>query len=97
MGSYACFPLAEALKTMDVDRLNELETIDPRPVSPWRLDAFTETEHGHDRETARERVESVKHISDIFVYSNTSRREGHLGAVIDALNADDKATESYQI
>lgn len=50
VGLYARFPLVEALKTMDVDRLNELEIIDPRPLSPWRPDAFTDIEIEHDRE-----------------------------------------------
>jgi hypothetical protein len=34
------------LKTMNADRLNELETIDPRPQPPSRLSAFTEIETG---------------------------------------------------
>lgn len=33
IGSYARFPLAEALKTMDLQRINELETIDNRPTA----------------------------------------------------------------
>jgi ribonuclease HI len=97
VGSYARFPLAEALKTMDVDRLNELEIIDPRPLPPWRSDAFTEIELEHDRETARERAEVARKTSDIVVYSDASGREGHLGAAIVALNDDDKVTESEQI
>ncbi|KAJ5240343.1 reverse transcriptase [Penicillium citrinum] len=97
VGSYARFPLAEALKTMNVDRLNELETIDPRPLPPWRVDPFTEIEIGHDRETARERAETVRNATDIVVYSDASGREGHLGAAVVTLNDDDEATESQQI
>ncbi|KAJ5876421.1 reverse transcriptase [Penicillium soppii] len=97
VGSYARFPLAEAMKTMDVDRLNELEIIDPRPLPPWRSDAFTEIELEHDREIARERAEAVRNTSDIVVYSDASGREGHLGAAIVALNDDDEVTESQQI
>ncbi|CAG8068633.1 unnamed protein product, partial [Penicillium nalgiovense] len=97
VGSYARFPLAEALKTMDVDRLNELETIDPRPLPPWRKDAFTEIELEPDRETARERAASAKDTSDIVVYSDASGREGHLGAAIVALNDKDEVTESQQV
>jgi ribonuclease HI len=97
VGSYARFPLAEAMKTMVVDRLNELEIIDPRPLPPWRSDAFTEIELEHDREIARERAEAVRNTSDIVVYSDASGREGHLGAAIVALNDDDEVTESQQI
>ncbi|KAJ6185551.1 reverse transcriptase [Penicillium mononematosum] len=97
VGSNARFPLAEALKTMDVDRLNELEMIDPRPLPPWRKDAFTEIELEPDRETARERAVSAKDTSDIVFYSDASGREGLLGAAIVALNDNDEATESQQV
>jgi len=97
VGSYARFPLAEALKTMDVDKLNELETIDPRPLPPWRVNPFAEIEIGHDRETARERAEAARNTTNIVVYSDASGREGHLGAAVVTLNNDDKVTESQQI
>lgn len=79
IGSYARFPLAEALKTMNVDRLNELEMIDPRPLPPWRSEAFTEINVEPDRETAKEDAETIGSRSDIVVYSDASGREGHLG------------------
>ena len=97
MGSYARFPLAEALKTMDIDRLNELETIDPRPIPPWRTDTFSEIELECDREIARERADSVRNMSDIVVYSDASGREGHLGAAIITLNSNEEVVESKQI
>ncbi|KAI2740892.1 hypothetical protein DTO013E5_8371 [Penicillium roqueforti] len=81
---------------MDVNRLNELEMIDPRPLPPWRKDAFTEIELEPDRETARDRAVSAKDTSNIVVYSDASRREGHLGAAIVALNDNDEVTESQQ-
>jgi hypothetical protein len=67
------------LKTMNLDRLNDLETIDPRPLPPWRAESFTEIEIGSDRDTARDRAETVGSISDIVVYSDASGRESHLG------------------
>jgi hypothetical protein len=79
---------------MDVDRLNGLETIDPRPLPPWRPDAFTEFELEHDRETARERAEVARNTSDTLGYSDTSGREGHLGAAIVALSDNEEVTES---
>lgn len=72
IGTSARFPLAEALKIMDLDRLNELETIDPRPLPPWRANAFTEIEIEPDRETARERAETARSTSDITVYYRSS-------------------------
>jgi ribonuclease HI len=81
---------------MDVDRLNELETIDPRPLPPWRKDAFAEIELEPDREIARDRAESAKDTSDIVVYSDASGREGHQGAAIVALDDNDEVVESQQ-
>ena len=85
------------MKTMDVDRLNELETINPRPLALWRLEAFTEIELEPNREFARERAASARDTSDIVIYSDASGREGHLGAAIVALNDDDEIWESQQI
>ncbi|KAI1830251.1 hypothetical protein DTO027I6_8939 [Penicillium roqueforti] len=94
IGSYAHFPLAEALKTMDLQRLNELETIDPQPLPPWHLDPFVEIEVGSDREVAGEQAEAVRSTSDIVVYSDASGRDGHLGAAIVALNVDIEMVKS---
>lgn len=66
--SYARFPLAEAMRTMDVDRLNELETIDPHPLPPWRTNPFAEIELEPDREKARQRAESSRDTSYVVVY-----------------------------
>lgn len=97
VGSYARFPLAEALKTLDIDRPNQLETIDPRPLPPWRMAAFTEIELELDRETAREKAESARDRSDIVVYSDASGRKSHLGVAIVALNDNEEMVESQQI
>ncbi|THC90337.1 hypothetical protein EYZ11_010200 [Aspergillus tanneri] len=82
-GSYARFPLADALKTMNLGRLNELETIDPRQLPPWRAEPFAEIEIGSDRETAVEWAETIRPRSDIVVYSDASGRQGHLGVALD--------------
>jgi hypothetical protein len=97
IGSHARFPLAEALKTMNVDRLNELEMIDPRPLPPWRSEAFAEINVEPDRETARENAEAIGSRSDIIVYSDASGTEGHLGASVVALDGNQRVVESRQI
>lgn len=79
---------------MDLQRLNELETIDPQPLPPWHLDPFVEIEVGSDREVAGEQAEAVRSTSDIVVYSDASGRDGHLGAAIVALNVDIEMVKS---
>jgi hypothetical protein len=94
IGSYVRFPLAEALKTMNLDRLNDLETMDPRPLPPWRTESFTEIENELDRESARDPAETVRSTSDIIVYSDVFGQEGHLGAVVVALDDNLEVAES---
>lgn len=48
--SYSRFPLAQALKTMNLERLQDLEMIHPRLRPLWRTEAFTEIDIGSDRE-----------------------------------------------
>lgn len=97
IGTSSRFPLAEALKTMNLERLDELETIDPSPLPPWRTEPLTEVEIGSDWETAVERAEATRSTSDIVVYSDASGREGHLGAAIVALDNDLQVVESKQV
>jgi ribonuclease HI len=97
IGNYARFPLAEALKTMDLQRLDELETIDPSPLPPWRAEPFMEIEIGSDRESAIEQAETARSRSDIVVYSDASGREGHLGAAVVALDDNMQVVESRQV
>jgi ribonuclease HI len=97
IGSYARFPLAESLKTMDPDRLNGLETIDPRPLPPWRTEPFTDIEIGSDREAARDWAETIRSTADIVVYSDASGRDGHLGAAVVALDNNLEITESQLV
>ena len=98
IGSYARFPLAEALKTMSLERLHELEMIDPTPLPPWRAEAFSSIEIEPDRETAIEQAKTARSKSDVTVYLDASGRHGHLGAAAIGFNKNSpEATESLQV
>jgi ribonuclease HI len=97
IGTSSRFPLAEALKTMNLERLDELETIDPCPLPPWLAEPFADIEIGSDRETGAERAEAARSTSDIVVYSDASGRESHFGAAVVALDGNLQVVESTQI
>jgi hypothetical protein len=46
------FPLAEILRLMGLCRPQALETIDPKPLAPWRGQTFVRIEIEPDSETA---------------------------------------------
>lgn len=64
---------------MNLERLDELRTIDPRLLLPWRTEPFTEVEIGPDRETARERAETIRSTSEIVAYLGCLWSTGPLG------------------
>ena len=90
-------PTGGSIEDHEPERLNDLETIDPRPLPPWRTEPFTEIEIEPDRETARDRAGTIRSTSDIIIYSDASGREGYLGAAAVALNDSLEITESQQV
>ncbi|KAJ9480759.1 hypothetical protein VN97_g12770 [Penicillium thymicola] len=85
------------MKTMNIDRLNELEIIDPRSLPPWRLDSFAEIETGSDRETAAQKAETTRSTSDVVVYSDASCRRDHLATAAVALDNNQEIVEAQQV
>lgn len=81
---------------MTLERLNRLETKDPRPLTLWRLEAFKETEIESDREIAREEAQAVRTTSDVDVYSDASGHYDHLGAAAVMLSEDQDVSVSQQ-
>jgi hypothetical protein len=87
----------EALKTMDLTRLNELETIDPIPLAPRRTEPFANIAIEPNREVGRNKAKTIRATDDDVVYSYASGRQGHLSACTVALNDNMEVTESQQI
>jgi hypothetical protein len=71
--------------------------IDPRPLPPWRTEAFTEINIEPGREAVRENAETVMSTSDIVIYSDASGREGHLGVTVVVLDDNQNIIESRQV
>ncbi|KAI2955344.1 hypothetical protein CBS147323_9585 [Aspergillus niger] len=94
----ARFPLAETMRTMDLKRLQTLETIDPRPLAPWRAQPFVEVDIEPDREKAQARaLVRQKSATSITVFSDASGKQNQLGAVAVALDCNLQVLKSRQI
>lgn len=52
---------------MSLERLKELEMIDPQPIPPWRSEAFIEFEIDADREIALDGANITQSSSGIVV------------------------------
>ena len=53
LGHHCYFPLAKILRIMDLHRLQALETIDPKPLAPWREQTLAEIEIEPNQEKAK--------------------------------------------
>ncbi|THC94016.1 hypothetical protein EYZ11_006525 [Aspergillus tanneri] len=59
VGARCRFPLAESMKTMKVEQLTGLETIDPTPTTPWNAPPFVEIDIKADRDKAKENATTL--------------------------------------
>jgi ribonuclease HI len=82
---------------MDLRRLQALETIDPKPLAPWREQPFVEIEIEPDREKAKESAATRRAMPGITIFSDASGQQNQLGAAAVALGEDLKASESRQV
>lgn len=72
--------LAKTLRTMDLRRLQTLETIDPTPLAPWREQTFAEIEIKPNREKAKANAAARRDMPGTTVFSDASGQQNHLGA-----------------
>lgn len=94
-GTCAKLPLAEAIKTMDVEFAQNLETIDPRPLVPWRQRAF-EAIDIDDGETATQKIIDIMSTPETVVFSDASGKKGNLGAAAVILDGQNRVKKSWQ-
>ncbi|GFG17532.1 putative reverse transcriptase [Aspergillus lentulus] len=91
------FPLAETLRTMDLNRLQALEVINPKPQQPWQTPAFTEIDIEPDREKAMDKASAREKTAGITISSDASGQHNELGAAAVALEHNQKILHCRQI
>ncbi|THC88516.1 hypothetical protein EYZ11_012034 [Aspergillus tanneri] len=91
------FPLAQTIKTMNLERLDAVETIDPKPLAPWIPPAFAEIDIEPDRQKAKEKAAALRATTNTIVYSDASGQNNQLGAAAVALDQKLEAAEYRQV
>lgn len=94
IGNNPRLPLAEAMKTMNLERLERLEVIDPSPRAPWEPPIFEEIDIETDREKAVKKALALKEEIDKVVYFDASAQQGQLGAAAVTLDCHENLKES---
>ncbi|XP_024085694.1 uncharacterized protein LOC106673621 [Cimex lectularius] len=97
IGSRPRFPLAESMKTMRLEQLDGLETIDPKPMIPWDPPGFVEIDIEPDRERAKDKATALQASSNMVVFSDASGQNNHLGAAAVMLDHNQEVIESRQL
>ncbi|KAL3262604.1 hypothetical protein ABHI18_002606 [Aspergillus niger] len=82
---------------MNLRRLQALETVDPKPLAPWRDQPIAEIAMEHDREKAQANARVQQSTTSITVFSDASGKGNQLGAAAVALNHNQQITGSRQI
>lgn len=97
VGSQPRFPLAESMKTMRLEQLDGLETIDPKPMAPWKPPGFLEIDIEPDREKAKDKATALQASSNMVVFSDASGQNNQLGAATVILDHNKDVVESRQL
>ena len=95
--TWSQFPLAEALRTMDLAQLQALKTIDPHPQPPWQTPAFVEINIEPDQDKAKAKASARQKDTSITVFSDASGQHNHLGAAVVALDQSQNITQYQKI
>lgn len=91
------FPLAEVMKTLDIGKLEALETIDPRPTAPWLELPLQQVEIIQDRDQALAKAEDLGRDNQATIFTDASAKDGMLGAGIVMPGSAPNQTNTYQI
>lgn len=90
--------LVGTLKTMDLQELESLETIDPSPTAPWDNRGFPDVSIPTNKERALEQAASARHGGGVLVYTDASAKGAALGAaVLIQIDGSAETQLTYQI
>ena len=87
--TYAKFPLAEAIKTLDPEATKNLERINPKPLESWRLPVFKAINIKQDIEKATQKIINLINSPEIVIFIGIIERKANLKtatAIIDQHN-----------
>ncbi|EGD99960.1 hypothetical protein TESG_08624 [Trichophyton tonsurans CBS 112818] len=80
VGTGPRLPMAETMKTMDLERLELLETIDPNPPAPWDPPIFETITIESDPVKAMEEADRLRTEAAELIYSDASAQKDKIGA-----------------
>jgi DNA repair protein RadC len=82
---------------MRLEQLDGLETIDPKPMAPWKAPGFVEIDIEPDREKAKDKATALQASSNMVVVSDASGQNNQLGAAAVMLDHSQEVVESRQL
>lgn len=65
---------------MDMEQIQAVEKIDPRPLEPWRQSVFKDINIEIDRDTASQKADMLITTPEAVIYTDTSAKQSTLGA-----------------
>ena len=79
---------------MDLDYARNLETIDSRPLAPWRESIFEAIDIG-DKKGAKQKIIELMSVPKMVVFSDASGKKSNLGAAAVVLDRQNNIKRSW--
>jgi hypothetical protein len=85
------------MKTVDLEQAQYLETIDRKPLKPWREPVFDKIDIENDREMAIQKVATLMNTPETVIFSDVSAKESNLGVAVVVLDQHNNVQKSQKI
>ena len=91
-------PLHSMLKSLNLDQLNEIETISTCPPPPWEPCPFVAITYGTTRDQSLESIKrTVSQAPEAIIYTDAASTDGNLGAAAVIIDQDRQVQSSSAI